>query len=294
MGRLIFTSQGLNSGIGRKRIGEALKNRQLAEKKVFLFHEPYFSIERLLVRACLELGFREENIFLAGSSVKPEDVESMDYIYVTEGNTFSVLRQLRERGYVEAIRKAFAHGATYIGASAGALIAGTDIALAVDFDQNESRMTDFEALGLFQGTVLAHFTKEELQHYKNVMDPDRLDWYSAIYQVEDGGRLELFTDFYEAYHFLLHHEIFEGDYTGSLDIAVVKVDPRTKCIENDTVRNTETRVWFETGPAGSHDYELDCGGATYEEATILLANLVQQKYGTGQTSAKSICRGVVW
>ena len=80
-----------------------------------------------------------------------------------------------------------------------------------------------------------------------------------------------FTDFYEAFHFLNTHALFEGDYTRCLYIEVVKVDPETKCVERERERNTETRVWFEAGAPGTHDWELDCGGATYEEATIELA-----------------------
>lgn len=95
-----------------------------------------------------------------------------------------------------------------------------------------------------------------------------------------------FNDFYSAYHFLTCHAIFEGEYTRHLYVEVVKVDPVTKCIESDTHRNTETNVWFETGPAGFHDLDLDCGGATYEEATIKLANLIFEKYGTEQAEPK--------
>lgn len=105
---------------------------------------------------------------------------------------------------------------------------------------------------------------------------------------------EKFTDFYTAYHFLLRHTIFEGDYHSCLDVEVVKVDPSTGAIENDADRNTETRVWFETGPSGYQDLSLNCGGKTYEEATIKLANCVIEKYGAGQTKTKPKSRGLIW
>lgn len=89
-------------------------------------------------------------------------------------------------------------------------------------------------------------------------------------------QMKKFTDFYTVYHFLLRHAIFEGDYHGCLDVEVVKVDPSTKAIENDAGRNTETRVWFETGPSGYHDLSLNRGGKAYEEATIKLANCVRK------------------
>lgn len=106
-------------------------------------------------------------------------------------------------------------------------------------------------------------------------------------------KMKKFTDFYTAYHFLLRHAIFEGDYHGCLNVEVVKVDPSTKAIENDADRNTETRVWFETGPSGHHDLSLNCGGKAYEEATIKLANRVMEKYGAGQTETKPKARGLI-
>lgn len=82
---------------------------------------------------------------------------------------------------------------------------------------------------------------------------------------------------------MLRHTIFEGDYHSCLDVEVVKVDPSTGAIENDADRNTETRVWFETGPSGYQDLSLNCGGKTYEEATIKLANRVMESYEQAET-----------
>lgn len=102
------------------------------------------------------------------------------------------------------------------------------------------------------------------------------------------------TDFYEAYHFLNEHHIFENkqakqvDFLSSLDVSVVKVDPTTNAIENEKSRNTQVAIWLETGPyeetedfrGYTHDIDLDTGGATFEEAIVRLANLVYEKYGS--------------
>lgn len=126
-----------------------------------------------------------------------------------------------------------------------------------------------------------------------------------------------FTDFYEAYHFLNEHYIFMSNegyeairnnsfsiskdnptsiehqifyatsmftfYSRCLDVEVHKVNPETRYIDDNEELNTKTEVWFECGEytegISIHDTDLDCGGATYEEATIELANLVHEKYG---------------
>ena len=125
--------------------------------------------------------------------------------------------------------------------------------------------------------------------------------------------MEKFTDFYEAYHFVNNHYIFmthEGyreicrsmtDHCLTLEdniyfvtsmytrfdkclcIDVVKVNPETNRIDDNEEFNTKTQVWFECGSYNddyaTHDTDLDCGGDSYEEAIIELANLVHKKYG---------------
>ena len=98
-------------------------------------------------------------------------------------------------------------------------------------------------------------------------------------------------DFYDSYRFLLNHPMFRDGFCHSLDIEVVKVDPATLCIEKDRTRNTRTQVCLECGPyeepeydfvsPWTHDPDLDCGGDTFEEAIVKLAQLVLAKYGTG-------------
>lgn len=98
-------------------------------------------------------------------------------------------------------------------------------------------------------------------------------------------------DFYESFYFLKHHRIFRGRFLEGLDIAVVKVSPKTKRVEDDTSENTLTQVWLEAGPLSNekstgmhqpvwtHDLELDCGGNSFEEAICHLAERVLKKYG---------------
>ena len=71
---------------------------------------------------------------------------------------------------------------------------------------------------------------------------------------------------------------------------VSKVAPVTETIEDTKSRNTATWVWLECGaveaqeglPATlclTHDYDLDCGAPTFEEAILQLAELVLSHYG---------------
>jgi hypothetical protein len=132
-------------------------------------------------------------------------------------------------------------------------------------------------------------------------------------------------DFFWAWRFLEDHPANTRRFVGkdgpgvsyssfeqNLDIAVVKVNPVTKCIE--PVRrvdkkgkakvpefmasgNTETNIWLEWGPfmevdefsedertymrygSSSHDPRCDTGGESFEEAIVNLAHNVYVLYG---------------
>ena len=98
----------------------------------------------------------------------------------------------------------------------------------------------------------------------------------------------------------------ESAFPNNLDIEVVKVNPDTETIEDDDSLNTAVRVWIEcivyydieskgyidvkSGEheesnhwkirgMPSHDFDLDTGGKSYEEAIINLAQEVYNKYG---------------
>lgn len=103
-----------------------------------------------------------------------------------------------------------------------------------------------------------------------------------------------FDDFYKAYNFLSCHPMTDGCYENlafeishfydCLNIEVVKVNPTTNEIDNKDSLNTKTQVWLEFGSWSDkencpcHDTNLDCGGDTFEEAIIKLANLVAIYY----------------
>lgn len=164
--KLILTSYGLTSKIGRELIEKALSKYDLTDKKIFLFHEPYYSIEPMLFAACQKLGFAKENIILSGQQKNQKEILACDFYYCTEGNTFEVLALLREHGLDRAIKAGFEMGnKVYIGCSAGAAIAGVSIEEIKDFDRNTVGMTDYKGLELFDGIVIPHYTKAELKRY---------------------------------------------------------------------------------------------------------------------------------
>lgn len=96
--------------------------------------------------------------------------------------------------------------------------------------------------------------------------------------------------FYDAWVFLNEHPIFMGLFECGLYTAVVKVNPKTMEVDDDSTKNTKVQVWLEHGlyekvdgafPQHTHDFNLDCGGDTFEDAIIELARLVRKHYPRG-------------
>lgn len=73
-----------------------------------------------------------------------------------------------------------------------------------------------------------------------------------------------------------------------IDIALMKVNPETGKVDDNSLKNTKMEYWIEGGPyendddAGliqTHDPKLDCGGDTFEEAIMKYAELIREHYG---------------
>jgi 8-oxo-dGTP pyrophosphatase MutT (NUDIX family)/peptidase E len=93
----------------------------------------------------------------------PDQLASADLLFVGGGNTFRLLGHVREHGFVGAVRDFVAGGGDFYGGSAGALLACTDVEMALRLDENVLGLTDFSALGLVGSfDVLPHFTPTQL------------------------------------------------------------------------------------------------------------------------------------
>ena len=189
MGKLILTSNGFNTEDGYKLIRKQLKKIDLAAKKIYLFYEPYYSIEGILISRCEKLGFKRENIILSSEAGSEKELETVDMIYIGEGNTFEILKLLQDRKLIESIRKVISKGAAYIGASAGAMIAGKDILCADDFEENEVDLSELSGLCLIDAAIIPHYSKKQLREYVKNMNPEIVKSYQRIYAIKDGGIL---------------------------------------------------------------------------------------------------------
>ncbi|WP_180996894.1 Type 1 glutamine amidotransferase-like domain-containing protein [Campylobacter concisus] len=105
-------------------------------------------------------------------------ISQCDVIYVSGGNTFYLLNELRKSRVWQAIKNAVKAGKIYIGESAGAIVAAPDTRYATLMDENSTNMSDFTGLNLVDFCVVPHFgcepftqaTHEIMEKFGNLYD----------------------------------------------------------------------------------------------------------------------------
>lgn len=159
-------------------------------KKILLVDIKKYKITEKLKEACISMGFEKSNIFATSESESGDFPDSFEYYYVTEGNTFEILKEIRIKKLAGLIKRSMLENkATYIGSSAGAMIAGIDVRLALDFDRGMENLDDYRVLSLFNGTVIPHYSKADFRRYIKNTDSEVFAGYDKIYSVNDNEAL---------------------------------------------------------------------------------------------------------
>ena len=84
-------------------------------------------------------------------------INECDIIYISGGNTFYLLGELRKSHVAQTIKDAVQAGKIYIGESAGAIVAAPDTRYATLMGENSVNVSDFTVLNLVDFCVVPHF-----------------------------------------------------------------------------------------------------------------------------------------
>ncbi len=113
-------------------------------------------------KALEKLGLIIDELEISTSSIDEirTKLTNNDFIYVTGGNTFFLLQELKRTGADKIIVDEVNSGKLYIGESAGAIITSANIEYAKEMDsvKKAPNMTDFDALGLVEFYTVPHYT----------------------------------------------------------------------------------------------------------------------------------------
>lgn len=86
-------------------------------------------------------------------------IKENDFVYVTGGNTFFLLSELKRTGADKIIAEEINNGKLYIGESAGAIITSKNIEYVKLMDNAEKapNLKNFDALGLIEFYIVPHY-----------------------------------------------------------------------------------------------------------------------------------------
>lgn len=128
------------------------------------------------------------------SSKEPNSILSSlarnDFIYVSGGNTFFLLQELKRTGADKEIIRQVNSGKTYIGESAGSMILSPDIEYVRDMDDESVApfLDSYEALKLIDFYPLPHYANEPFIEVTEAMKSK----YSETIQIEPFSNTEAF------------------------------------------------------------------------------------------------------
>ena len=112
-------------------------------------------------KAFEELGIIVEELEITTAS--PDEISEMlnrnDYIFVSGGNTFYLLQELRRKGADILITEQIRAGKLYIGTSAGSIILCPDIEFVKEMDYNHTapELQSFTGLNIVDFYILPHY-----------------------------------------------------------------------------------------------------------------------------------------
>lgn len=127
----------------------------------------------------LGLTVDELEVSTASYETIKNKLEKNDYIYVTGGNTFFLLQELKKSGADKLLKKEIEKGKLYIGESAGAIVAAPDIEYSSRMDHKEKApgLTDYSGLNVIDFYVVPHYQNRE---FKKAVEEIISDYSAAL------------------------------------------------------------------------------------------------------------------
>ncbi|MDP3066864.1 MAG: Type 1 glutamine amidotransferase-like domain-containing protein [Methanobacteriaceae archaeon] len=116
-----------------------------------------------------ELSFSYTELDIVGKSEEElkKALSLCDIVYVEGGNTFYLLKAVRDSGFDKAVKEAIDNGLVYWGVSAGSYIVCPSIVMATWSDRfDRCGITDWSAMNFVPFLIKAHYTTDMLEKIK--------------------------------------------------------------------------------------------------------------------------------
>ncbi len=122
----------------------------------------------------IALGLKNITVANLHYAIAIDKFGRFDFIYVCGGNTFAIMKKMREIKLDKFIVEQVKNGTIYAGVSAGSIIAGKSIEIAgwgSQADQNDVNLEDLKGFGFTNIAIFPHFKgglKQEAEEFKKL------------------------------------------------------------------------------------------------------------------------------
>lgn len=142
----------------------------------------------------LEFGFKKENIIIFNEKETNKYINlNIDVIYISGGNTFTLVKLIKECGFDKEISKYIEAGVTCICRSAGTHLMTKNIEHILHFDENKIGVTDFNTMGILDGIIFCHYDESRRIFYEKALEENKYKVYKItdeeIIIINDSGIL---------------------------------------------------------------------------------------------------------
>jgi len=169
MKTIILSSSGFRTTQLQKYLLEVLPKTPSQTKIAHILTASKVSPDRAFVdrerKVLSNLGFQVEEVDVEGKSPGEliKILDGKDVIYVQGGNTFYLLKHVRESGFDVVVKDLIEKGVIYIGVSAGSYIACPTIEMTAwkSSDDDYYGVTDLTAMNLVPFLVCVHYNREK-------------------------------------------------------------------------------------------------------------------------------------
>ena len=169
MKTMVLTSAGLNMKSEILKIlpkpPKELKLTHITTASIDEKNKDYVSKETQIMK---ELGFQITEADISGMTEGKvrKLLKDTNIIYVQGGNTYYLLKCIKESGFDKVVKELLEKGVIYIGVSAGSYVAGPTIEQA-DWihEHNRFGLTDLTAMNLVPFLLMVHYVPE----YKSIL-----------------------------------------------------------------------------------------------------------------------------
>jgi dipeptidase E len=159
------------------------------EKVVFYVNSGKKALQKL------GLIIDELDISTASNDEINSKLRNNDFIYITGGNTFFLLQELKKTGADKIIIDEINKGKLYIGESAGAIVTSANIEYAKRMDdvKKAPNLTEFNGLNLVDFYVIPHYTnfpfektvEKIIENYSSKLDLSPISNKDAILVIDN-------------------------------------------------------------------------------------------------------------